>query len=471
MIPAHGRAGGSRPRALLLLALACAPACLNGCATYATGAKQVRGKVATGDLAGALELLKERGGKDPDVLNLLERGLLLHYDGQFEPSNQALQLAEQKIDDLYTKSVSRGVAAFLTNDGKLAYSGYPHEQVLLHLYGALNYLALDETDDALVECRRVGQRLQVLEDLRANKKGYTDDACVEWIAGMLYAQDGDGNAALVAARRAQAAYGEYDSLWGIPAPPQLLADHARWARAFGFGDEAAELTAKGGVDSLEALPLCSGEGELLLVYESGFVAHFEEQQLQFPILKTDRDKSSDQLFSSVATRGHRGALLIDLDTVELDYWLVVAMPELVQTPSRLVGARLRVGERASETVLAEDVSAVARLTFEEGQGTRLLKTIARAIAKYALTKQAKKQGEAAGFLANVFAAATERADTRSWTLLPDRIHLARMRLPAGVHSVVVEVLDGDGAVAQTATFQRVEIRAGETTVITHRTYD
>lgn len=288
MTPLHTNAAALRARrrvALRGLAAALAlgvPLALTGCSTYATGARDVRMKVATGDLPTALEMLAKSGGKDPDVLNLLERGLLLHESAQYDSSNALLQRAELKIEDLYTKSISQGIAAFLTNDGTLPYSGYPHEQVLLHVYGALNYLAQDKSDDALVECRRVANRLEVLESARANKKGYTDDAFVEWLSGMLYAQDNDGNSALVAARRAQKSYGEYHALWGITPPPLLFANHVRWATRFGFADEAAAVTDSMNVQAEDAAPLGTDEGEVLLVYQSGFVDHLEEQRISFP---------------------------------------------------------------------------------------------------------------------------------------------------------------------------------------------
>ena len=76
----------------------------------------------------------------------------------------------------------------------------------------------------------------------------------------------------------------------------------------------------------------------------------------------------------------------------------------------------------------------------------------------------------AGLVANIFASASEKADTRSWTTLPDKMHMARMRLPAGVHHVVVDVLDGQGTVRQTATFDQVLIKAGEATIIRHRSF-
>jgi hypothetical protein len=40
--------------------------------------------------------------------------------------------------------------------------------------------------------------------------------------------------------------------------------------------------------------------------------------------------------------------------------------------------------------------------------------------------------------------ALDKPDTRSWTTLPDRVFIARSRLPAGAHQVVVEVAGPGG---------------------------
>jgi hypothetical protein len=136
----------------------------------------------------------------------------------------------------------------------------------------------------------------------------------------------------------------------------------------------------------------------------------------------------------------------------------------------LTHARLRTDGRSQTTELAEDVSAIAQLTFDEGSGKRLLRTIIRALAKWRVTKAAQDQGELSGLLANITSVATERADTRSWSTLPDRIHVAQLRLPAGDHRVVVECLDSTGQVGQTATFETVRVEPGESTILRFRTY-
>jgi len=86
----------------------------------------------------------------------------------------------------------------------------------------------------------------------------------------------------------------------------------------------------------------------------------------------------------------------------------------------------------------------------------------------------KKGGEAAGWitgrLANRGANVLERADTRGWTLLPDRISVARFTLPAGEHTVRLEVLDGSGGVAQTLELGRVTLSPRGTLVLNRRVW-
>ena len=52
----------------------------------------------------------------------------------------------------------------------------------------------------------------------------------------------------------------------------------------------------------------------------------------------------------------------------------------------------------------------------------------------------------------------ERADVRSWHLLPSELTLLRLRLPAGPQRVTLRI--GDGAQARTVEVGTVQVRAG-----------
>lgn len=450
---------------------------LVGCGTYASESARIKTELGAGNVDGALGVIGEVD--EENVLGLLQRGLLLFYAGRNVEAAQTFDRAYQRIDFLYGRNYAQEALSFLTNDAQRDYTGYPAEQVLLHTYASLAYLAEGDLERALVESRRASTRLTFLEDVRTDKKGYTDDAFAQWISAMLYAEDGDANNCLVASRRALAAFREYGSLWGLPVPSLFVQDYAVWARRFDFPEEADLLEEEfGDIARLARAPLRS-EGEVLLIYESGWVDHLEESRLDWPILESDDRLDDDERARVVYARGHRGHYVL-ADDVKIKYWLSVAMPTLTRTEPEWDTARMSALDLVAGTEIVHPVSEIFGLTFDEGSGSRLLRTIARGIAKYSVV-QAVREGkknddgsrekrEVAGFLANLFTSATERADTRSWTTLPHAIHLARLALPAGTHEVKVDVLDHSGRVAQSAIFEDVRVVAGERTLLHHRTY-
>ncbi len=95
------------------------------------------------------------------------------------------------------------------------------------------------------------------------------------------------------------------------------------------------------------------------------------------------------------------------------------------------------------------------------------RAIARAVIKTRAVSKAQQEGNGAlGLLINVAGVATERADTRSWTTLPNQIHLARLRLPPGRYDLQVQVLALHGGVVHTEEYNGFEIRAGTQRLIT-----
>lgn len=456
-----------------VLALAVVLGLLAGCSTYANQSARIRSHADKGDLDGALAEVRKEAGDDPDVLSLLQEGLLAYYTSDYKASVAAFDSAAVMIDDQFTKSISTEALAFLSNDQSRPYDGYPGEQALMHIYAALAYLADGNRRAALVEVRAASTTLERLEQVRENRETYTRDPFAEWIAATLYANDEDANACLVSCRRALSAYEEAREAWGQPLPELFLDDYARWANRFGFPEERRMLEEKYGPRGVGAERLARDEGEVVLIYESGWVAHLEEARLSFPILEGDDYDDNEVWANEVALRGARGVYVAPRG-VKIAYWLDVAWPMLARQESSLVAARVIAATDSTITEPAHDVSAVFEVTFREGSGTRAVRTIARALAKYAAVEaiddDEDETRQVMSFIANIFASGTEIADTRSWTMLPDRIHMARLRLPVGTHTVRVEVLNRRGRVGQTLEFTDVRVVPGSRTLLHHRSF-
>jgi len=464
---------GSGRALLRALLLASAVALLAGCSTYANQSTRIRGHADQGDLEGALAEVRDKAGDDPDVLALLQEGLLSYYVGDYPASTAAFGRADEKIDDQFTKSISREALAFLSNDQSRPYDGYPGEQSLLHVYAALAYLAEGDRQGALVEARAASTQLERLEQVREGHETYTRDAFAEWIAAMLYAEDDDANACLVSSRRALTAYEDAHQAWGQAVPQGFLDDYARWADRFGFTQEREELVQRYGERGPGAVRLGREQGEVVLLYGSGWVDHLIEAKISFPILESDDYSSHDEWATAISMRGPQGVYVAP-HNVKVKYWLSVAWPVRQHLQSELHVARLSSGVASAESEAVHDLSAIFGLTFDEGEGTRTVRTIIRGLAKYtaveAIDDDEDTGRQVASFIANMFASGTEVADTRSWTMLPDRIHIARLRLPAGVHNITVEVLDTQQRVAERLEFEAVRVLPGSRTLIHHRSF-
>ena len=51
----------------------------------------------------------------------------------------------------------------------------------------------------------------------------------------------------------------------------------------------------------------------------------------------------------------------------------------------------------------------------------------------------KKGGDLGNIFANIYNIATEKADTRSWSTLPDSIHILRLNLSTGTHTLNIKI--------------------------------
>ena len=183
--------------------------------------------------------------------------------------------------------------------------------------------------------------------------------------------------------------------------------------------------------------------------------------LQLPIEHDRTRELVAKLFSELAS---------EVDVVGLSEYL---SKNAVKEARLLVGF----GEReihavgvAFGGVRSDDLATVARVTFDSEYGTILLKTIARGLTKYLATREVGKQGWVARLSANIFAAASESADTRSWLTLPEHICLMRLSLPPGSYQLMVDLTDSAGKVVDTRTIADATVTAGEWTFLSRRVF-
>ena len=509
----------------------------------------LRSVARQGDFDRALEMTEEGSDESgDDLLRQLQHAVLLRYDGQFEESNQLLQEAALEIKDRHTKSVSRAALSVLTNDRALAYNPPTFERMMVHYYGALNYLSLDDPEEAAVEARLLSALLMADSDKELDERDIRIRRSLHYLAGAVFETAGEWNAAEVAYRNAWEGWnvnpGKPESevvstdsgpVRNTPAELTLVqATSADSAPTFmAPADSAPTFVAPAdsapdaltNVDSsrvsamledfvpsrgvsmdsslargLEALTPAfiardrapaPDSGEVILVLETGFVAHRIERAAAVPIfsgedssLEEGDDSSRYNAGVCAAARALGAQATFDENdcsqpTGSSLFILKVAWPEMRRSSEPIRGAQITVDStRTVPTVLNIDLSSAAMSAHDDVIVGIVAKTIARATGKYlvvqAAKEAAKEEDETAGFLVglvgNAAAAASERADTRSWHLLPGTIRIARMSLPAGIHSIELDLDALQHTEPLKVDLGDVTVRPGSVTILPIRSW-
>ncbi|MDE2510762.1 MAG: hypothetical protein KGL74_06545 [Elusimicrobia bacterium] len=384
-------------------------------------------------------------GEKNQVLYYLDLGAVLHDGGKYKESDQNLALAERRMDELYTKSVSKEAGRFLLNDNTVEYAGERFERALVNVYRALDYLLGGDKENALVEIRKLSRLLQEYSDrYGASRTAYKDDAFAQYLSGLLYADGGQDDDARIALRDAARAYKNYAAVYGTTPP------------------------------SLTGPDVPDGDGELIFLHANGTGPRKESRSLQVAwneAVAAVNSTKNDEAQSGQARNALRAGVL--------GHAITIAYPVFVSDPYRIASSEIESDGRSAATGLVEDVTAIARKDLDERQALIKTRAVARAAIKYILAKAAtdevrRKYGDnslqaiASQIATAALSAATEVADTRSWATLPAQFRMARLALPAGAHDVVVNYRDAAGAVILTRTFH-VTIRKGERAYLQDRT--
>lgn len=386
-------------------------------------------------------------GRKNQVLYYLDLGAVQHDAGKFKESDESLDKAERRMEELYTKSVTRAAGTLILNDTTTEYAGERFERALVNAYRALNYTFLQRREDALVEVRKLSRLLQEYADVYGAKStAYKDDAFAQFLAALLYEDDGKADDARIAREKSRKAYEHYVKAYGTPVP------------------------------RLEPVGERAGAGELVFIHYNGVAPRKVSRTLSVAWREalTYLDATSDD--EAQAGQAKR-AVAAGLSAGRA---ISVSFPAYVQDPFVITGSAVQAGALRAETELAADVSAIARKDLEERMGIIRGRAIARATVKFILAKAAsdaaeKKYGKnswqavlakAGGAVASV---ATEIADTRAWATLPAQFRVARLYLPAGTHDVTVTYLGPSGAAIASQTFKGVTVSKGRRTYLRDRT--
>ena len=388
--------------------------------------------------------------EDDELLRALGVGASSYYASQFARSVVVLDSAALIADDRITNSVSANALALVSSDLARPYQARRTERLFIPYYAMLAFARLDQWEDAAVEARRLGGLLsQYAADRTESER--TTHATLHYLTGVVFERAGEKGDAQVAYRLARALL-----------PAQV--------------DSARDRTARGG-------------GEILVVLERGFVAHRATETISVFLGESDRDSLDDrrrERNAGVASRivgAMSSSSSSDSSPVRGDrsrkprweyahhdgddgYWLRVSFPSVRRAPLIRGEPNVMVdGARMVSAKIGSVLDDAVGADQERERAALIARAVARSAVKYAVTKAVKdSKGEVAGSIANIGAALLERADVRSWHVLPQMITLFRVSVPAGQRHVQLDVGEG----LEPVDLGAVVVRAGQVTIASAR---
>jgi hypothetical protein len=467
-----------------VVAMAVLAALVVGCASTGKVQVELAEQMMLGNYPGALLIVEDQKSGAYDgknrLLYYLERGMLLHYDRQFAESNIAFEEAKRISDALYTESLSDQGFSLMSNDYALAYAGENFERTLLHLFSALNYVQLGESDSALVEVRQVGDYLRKLQIDSTNENVYQEDAFARYLSALLYESGGELDSAFVDYKKAALAYHAYGSKYSVAVPDSLMPNAERVATRLGEWalNDLHELD--GGVQPYLLPP---GTGEVIVLHYNGLSPIKDQEKYTIPFSEAWLFVAA---FQAVASTGDREdvnrAIAFSSQIAGVDV-VSVAFPRFVDRPYEIVHMMPQASGalEISTPELVEDIGAIAVKDLADRIFRIRTKAIARAAIKYSIQKGAEMAArQVGGDYGNLLAAATalagniaryasEQADKRVWSTLPDQIWMSSIVLPEGTHDLTIDFLNAEEVVVESHSFPEVQVSAGSRQFITVRT--
>lgn len=419
---------------------ALAPALFLSCASVAHYGP-IDAAVTNGDYQGGYALVQE--AKDSayrekdNVLYCLDAGMLAHYAQNWPDSQKLLGEAERGIEAAFTKSVTQEVSTYLVNDITREYGGEDYEDIYLNVFNALNYYQAGSVEDALVEVRRIDNKLKYLSvkygnaitsaqkaaleknsgvpyDPDAAKTNFTSSALARYMGMLFYRGEGKRDDARIDRDGVRLAFANQPQVYQFPIPSSLDSE----------------------------LDVPAGKARLNVVSFSGF--------------------------GPVKTETTSRIALGDSN------WVKIALPVITSRPSMV--ARTEVVLDSGETFALEkieDLSAVAAETFKQRAALIYFKTIIRSITKTAASMAMDEQSDDAGsaeaalllsvlsLSTQIYAEASEQADLRIARYIPGSAYVGGINLAPGVYSYTVNYYNSSNQIIHSIRFHDVQVQKNQ----------
>jgi hypothetical protein len=368
---------------------------------------EVLGQDRYGESAGVLEKNRRKLYGEDTILYYLDKGMLTHYAGLYEESSGLLEAGDRAMEEAYAVSILQTAGTYLLNDTVQDYTGEDYENIYINIFNALNYYHRGDLEEALVEIRRMNNKIRnlagkygaLMSELQKKAldeslpippndqapSAFNDSALARYLGMLFYRGSGHGDDARIDGNYLRLAFANSPVLYPHPLPASLE----------------------------EELDIPPGMARLNFLAFAGLSPVKKANTIRLP---TGRS------------------------------YIKISLPELVYRPSST--ARIEVvfdGGRHVALELLESIQTIAGETYKAREAVIYLRSIIRGslkgISSAVLDSMAEESdGNASaiyGLLslgAQIFAEASEKADLRISRYFPGRAYVGGINLSPGLYS-------------------------------------
>jgi tetratricopeptide (TPR) repeat protein len=405
---------------------------ITGCGGHEARTAKMRTALDVGDARGAIAAVNEELDvkKDSDLpkdikgdnaILVLDRASIQQGLVRFELAQRDFEAADKAIDMLdLARNAGDSIGEYVFSDSSGKYRAPPYEKLLINTLNMLNYLERHDLNGARVEARRLSVMHRYYKD-SLKEPASPVLGLGSLLAGFTYEKSGEVDEAL-------RYYDESLAFTGF----RTLGESVRRLAVVGSYKSPR-------IESLlseEASPPSRDDdtGEILFVVGYGRVPHKVAERIPIGLALT---------YFSYALAPNDVAAANQLAAQGLVTW--INFPTLAPGQGKYETPGVRLDGRWVPLEEAVDVDQEVRKEWKKIEGKIIVSAITRMITRVAVgqgIQAAAGRDNVIGLLASLGAQATLTAldtpDTRSWETLPARVAIARVRLPAGRHSLDLE---------------------------------
>lgn len=408
---------------IVILAFIGAVLTQTGCATYQGKVEKARQHIVAHEFTAAESHLKPLADEESgdQLIYLLDYATTLQMSGQLKESNNYFFKAEKLAEQLDYHSISRITGSLLVNEEMKQYKGDTFEKIFINAYLAMNYLEMGNLDDALVEARRINDKYKLYR--AEEKKAFELNSFAKYLSAMIWEADKKFDDAFIAYKEAYELDPKIatikEDILRAAKKSQRMDEYKRYKKEFMLNSESADWYDK-------------EKATLIVIFQQGWGPRkkFNPRDVKFPIL------------TPVIT-----------DTKKLKVKL----------------AKDNKSFEEEKTQFVYDVESASIKTFQDDQASLLARRVGAFVAKEVTARELSRRDDTLGFLAWIFMHASERADLRQWSTLPETIQVARVYLSPGEYQLSLQGLSGFGyETADRLQDKKIQLEKGKTYFVNFR---